>query len=255
MIRCFHETLTDSTFSREAEVTFPGCDPRRQAKLSTLLGFAVAVAGADYDARELPYETLRALGQVFLLSRMTLHVHQVPRLGDILTVTTWEDGIRGVHMCRGCTMTDQEGNLRVSARSHWILVDPENRKILRPSAFTARKIQSAGLPLDCPDCRKVLMPREGLEHLGQRRVVWSDLDGNGHVYSGNYGGIFWDYLPADLQTAAFRQFTVNYHKEAVLGETLELTGCRAGDRYLMAGCGNGEVCFTAECIFEPQGQS
>ena len=47
MLHCFHQTLTNDTFSQEMEVTFPDCDPSRQAKLSTLLGFAVAAASAD----------------------------------------------------------------------------------------------------------------------------------------------------------------------------------------------------------------
>ncbi|MFR3922616.1 MAG: hypothetical protein ACLTYN_12335 [Dysosmobacter welbionis] len=49
-------------------------------------------------------------------------------------------------------------------------------------------------------------------------MVWSDLDGNGHVYSGNYGDFVWDYLPADLQEKVPREFFINYSKEATLGQ-------------------------------------
>ena len=249
MLHCFHQTLTDDAFSQEMEVTFPGCDSTRHAKLSTLLGFAVAAASGDYEARDLGYEKLRAMGQVFLLSRLLLTIHRTPQLGEILTVATWEDGVRGVQMRRGCSMTTASGEVLVSARSQWILVDPESRKILRPSCFTARQFHQPDFPLDCPECDKVLPPRQQLEELGEHRVVWSDLDGNGHIYSGNYGAIFWDNLPADLQTKACREFSVNYHKEATLGENLTLTGCREENGYRMAGTGNGELCFTARCRF------
>ena len=187
--------------------------------------------------------------QVFLLSRLLLTVHRTPRLGEILTVSTWEAGVRGVQLRRGCSMTAPTGEVLVSARSQWILVDPETRKILRPSSFTAREFCQADLPLDCPECDKVLPPREQIEQLGERRVVWSDLDGNGHIYSGNYGAIFWDSLPAELQTKTCREFSINYHKEATLGEDLTLTGCREENGYRMAGTGNGELCFTARCRF------
>ena len=63
MLHCFHQTLTDDAFSQEMEVTFPGCDSTRHAKLSTLLGFAVAAASGDYEARDLGYEKLRAMRQ------------------------------------------------------------------------------------------------------------------------------------------------------------------------------------------------
>ena len=138
MLHCFHQTLTDDSFSQEMEVTFPGCDATRHAKLSTLLGFAVAAASGDYEARDLGYEKLRAMRQVFLLSRLLLTIPRTPQLGEILTVATWEDGVRGVQMRRGCSMTTASGEVLVSARSQWILVDPESRKILRPSCFTAR---------------------------------------------------------------------------------------------------------------------
>ncbi len=93
------------------------------------------------------------------------------------------------------------------------------------------------------------MPREGTEELGIRKVVWSDLDGNGHVYSGNYGDFVWDYLPADLQEKLPREFFINYSKEATLGQELRLVGCRKGGDYLMEGLGPEGVCFSAQCVF------
>ena len=80
-------------------------------------------------------------------------------------------------------------------------------------------------------------------------MVWSDLDGNGHVYSGNYGDFVWDYLPADLQEKLPREFFINYSKEATLGQELRLVGCRQGSDYLMEGLGPEGVCFSAQCVF------
>ena len=79
--------------------------------------------------------------------------------------------------------------------------------------------------------------------------MWSDLDGNGHVYSGNYGDIVWDALPADLQDRAPREFFINYSKEATLGEELRLLGVREQDAYYMEGVGPQGTCFTALCRF------
>ena len=103
--------------------------------------------------------------------------------------------------------------------------------------------------LTCDQLRKILLPREGVEDLGARKVVWSDLDGNGHVYSGNYGDFVWDYLPADLQEKVPREFFINYSKEATLGQELRMVGCRKGGEYLMEGLGPEGVCFSAQCVF------
>ena len=104
--------------------------------------------------------------------------------------------------------------------------------------------------IDCPDPKKLLLPHEGVEELGTRQVVWSDLDGNGHLYSANYGDIIWDYLPCDLQERTPREFYINYNHEATLGETLRLVGFRNGDgSYLMEALGPDAACFTALCVF------
>ena len=152
-------------------------------------------------------------------------------------------------MQRVFEMVDQEGRLCVSARSDWILVDPITRKILRPSSFTAKPLTTCDKEIDCPEPKKIVLPREDLEDLGIRRVVWSDLDGNGHLYSGNYGDIVWDYLPGDLQERSPREFYINYSKEATLGQELRLEGFREGETYWMEGLGPDGTCFTALCVF------
>lgn len=83
--------------------------------------------------------------------------------------------------------------------------------------------------IDCPDTKKIVLPHEGLTELGQRTVRWSDLDGNGHLYSANYGDIIWDYLPPALQERVPREFYINYSHEALLGEELRLMGYQNPD--------------------------
>lgn len=246
---CLRQWLTADSFSRQEELIFADCDRNRRARLSTLLSLAAATAGHDYDARGLPYEKLYAQREVFLLSRLSLNVHAFPMAGEVLTVTTWEDGVKGAQLQRVFEVRDEAKRLRVSMRSDWVLVDPETRKILRPAAFTGKTITVCPQTIDCPACKKVTLPREGLDELGRRTVVWSDLDGNGHVYSGNYGDILWDFLPADLQEKPLRQCFINYSKEATLGTELTLMGQRDGAVYRMEGVGPGGVCFTGECIF------
>ena len=103
--------------------------------------------------------------------------------------------------------------------------------------------------IDCPEPRKIVLPREEAEELGVRTIRWSDLDGNGHVYSANYGDIVWDYLSADLQPRIPREFYINYSKEATLGEELRILGLREGASCRVEGLGPEGACFTALCVF------
>lgn len=249
-MEAFRQWLTENSYARQTELSFAHCDRNRRVRPASLLSMFAAAAGYDYDARGLTYEKLYAMREVFLISRVAFRVHRCPVNRDILTVSTWEDGVRGAHMRRVYEITDGAGTLCVSARSEWIMVDPLERRILRPAGFTGKTITVCPKKIDCPDCCKVLAPKEGLEALGQRTVRWSDLDGNGHVYSGNYADIAWDALPPELQDAPLREFYINYSHEATLGDTLELFGVQTADGYLVEGRTGAEISFTCRCIFE-----
>ena len=245
----FKQSLTENSYTRQEELVFWDCDREKRMRVAAILSKMAAFAGYDYDARGLTHEMLYDRREVFLLSRIAVRIHDCPHARDVLTITTWENGARGAHMQRVFEMVDQEGRLCVSARSDWILVDPITRKILRPSSFTAKPLTTCDKEIDCPEPKKIVLPREGLEDLGTRRVVWSDLDGNGHLYSGNYGDIVWDYLPGDLQERSPREFYINYSKEATLGQELRLEGFREEDTYRMEGLGPEGTCFSAMCVF------
>lgn len=102
-----------------------------------MLARATIFAGHDYDACGLTYTVLFKKREVFLLSRLALHIHRCPVLRDILNITIWENGVRGAHMQRVYEFRTRSGELCISAKNDWILVDPVSRKILRPGTFTA----------------------------------------------------------------------------------------------------------------------
>ena len=245
----FKQSLTENSYTRQEELVFWDCDREKRMRVAAILSKMAAFAGYDYDARGLTHEMLYDRREVFLLSRIAVRIHDCPHARDVLTITTWENGAKAAHMQRVFEMADQTGRLCISATSDWILVDPITRKILRPSSSTANPLTTCDKVIDCPEPKKIVLPREGLEDLGTRRVVWSDLDGNGHLYSGNYGDIVWDYLPGDLQERSPREFYINYSKEATLGQELRLEGFREGATYRMEGLGPDGTCFTALCVF------
>lgn len=245
----FKQVLMENSYSRQEELIFGECDRNENVRISTLLSKVACFGGYDYDARGITREVLMEMGYAFLLSRAALHIHRCPRYRDVLTIQTWENGAKGAHMQRVFEMTDQEGRLCVSARSDWILVHPVTHKILRPRSFVHDAFVPCPKAINCPEPKKIILPKEGLSDLKTRRVRWSDLDGNGHLYSGRYGDIIWDALPPDLQDLAPREFFINYAREAVLGDELCLRGFRESETYAVEGLGPHGTCFTALCVF------
>jgi len=244
-----NEWFENDRYYRQETLTFRDCDVRGRVRPGAALALMAVVAGQDYAARGLGHEELLALRQVFLLSRLSFRLHRYPLTGDTVTLSTWEAGVQIAHMRRDYEFTSQDGAPWLSGKSEWILVDPVSRRILRPSAFEGKPLEDYRYPIDCPDCQKILLPKEGVEEIGVRPVRFSDLDHNGHLFSGNYGEIVWDYLPAGLQNAGLLDFQINYRKEATLGEALSLRGFREGNTYRMEGLSGEERCFTCACTF------
>lgn len=248
-MRELRQYLTEWSYVRQVEVTFGQCDRGERLRIAGILDQAASMAGYDYDARGMTRAVMLEMGYAFLLSRAAFRIHRCPRYGDILTIQTWEDGIRGAHMQRAYEMKDQTGRLCVSARSDWILVHPETHKIRRPRSLVQEEFHPERKCVDCPSPRRIVLPGEGLEELGTRRVNWSDLDGNGHLYSGKYGDIVWDFLPEDLQPEVPAEFYIQYSKEAALGQELRMRGLREEHAYRIEGVGESGVCFVAMCVY------
>lgn len=247
-MRDFHQECDDLHYARETEISFADCGPQRKMRVGAMLSRMAVYAGYDYDARGLTYDVLLGRQEVFLLSRLALHIHRCPSAGEVLLGSTREDGAKGAHFQRVFTFRDGQGELCWSARTDWILVDPESRKILRPSNFTLRPMRPCGVEVDCPEPKKLRLP-EGAAELGERIVRWSDLDGNGHLFSGVYGDVIWDALPAELQNQTPKYFYLNYQHEATLGEPLRLLGLQEGSSFHMEGVGPDGPCFTALAEF------
>jgi len=248
-VKDFEQSLTEERYSRQEELTFWDCDCNKQMRMATILSKMAAFGGYHYDALGFTHEVLGAAGFAFLLSRVAVHIHHRPNFRDILTIDTWENGAKGVHTQRVFRMLDEAGRLCISGKTDWILADPNTHKLLRPTAFNLRPFGTCPVEIDCPEPRKIVLPKEGLEDLGTRQVRWSDLDGNGHLFSGNYGDIIWDVLPEDLREKSVREFYINYSKEVRLGDELRLEGCRTEGGYLMEGHGPQSLCFSALCVF------
>lgn len=209
-------------FYLDHELRFYDCDCHKRAKLSTIMKLIAETAGADYSVEGHAHQILWEQGMAFLLSRTNFEIRRMPENGERITVSTWEQGVKSAQFIRAFELFDEQGEMIISAVTTWLLVNPKTRKILRPEVF-ARKMTAvsekkteATLPV------KLRMP-EGGSLVQTRKIRYSDLDSNGHVYNAVYGDIVCDLLPLTILEKPIRGFQINYQTEAVLGEELALS--------------------------------
>jgi medium-chain acyl-[acyl-carrier-protein] hydrolase len=237
----------DNVYCRELELAFYDCDLHKKAKLSTIMKYIADTAGKDYTDRGLSHDVLLKNNQVFLLSRASIHIERVPEYNETITVKTWERGIGGPYFFRDYEILDHSAGKCVLATSAWVLVDPGTRQIQRPSKFAHHQVPDLKMIEGCRSCERIKVP-DNMSFLGNRKIMFSDIDGNGHVYNANYVSIALDYLPYEKQIEDLSDFSINFIKEAKLGEVMDLYSSFdiEPNRTVIIGKNGDSICFECE---------
>ena len=179
----------------------------------------------------------------FILSRMSILFYQ-PVAADVeLLVQTWT--YAGGAFSTGRAFRAFLGDTVVAeAVSTWALVDVERHcpvKIANaPFDFQHEPPLEADVPV------RVSIPKDlPMERMGERRIVYSDIDYNLHMNNTRYPDMLCDFLP-DMSGKRMRRVTMSFVREAALGHTLEvLCGERDGVYYFRT-MDEGNVCLEAE---------
>lgn len=246
--KCFH---TDTMrFTRETKLDFCRCDASQHIKLSELLSLTSDTAIEDYYRRGLSWQMLREQGFAILASRVSFRIHRMPKANDELTVTTWEEAPQGLQLYRAYEVTTRDGERLVSGLSTWLVVNPDTRRILKPSAFTARACPTETTAHNCLECGKIAAAQNA-EKWAERPVHFSDIDGNNHVNNARYGDFIVDSMPERFRARTVTDFRLNYALEATLGNSLTIFGAASDSDKKLTLCGkqNDSVCFEAEIFF------
>lgn len=238
-------------FYREFKLYFSQCNINQVIKLAEFLAITSDSAVEDYHQRGITFDLLKENNVAILTSRIAYRFHKMPKCNQIITLKCWEEAPKGLQLTRCYELTDVSGEVLVNGFTTWLLVNLENRRIMKPSSFTFREEPTFTTPLKSLDCGKIQIP-ENLDLLGSRKICFSDLDANGHMNNSRYGEYIIDCLPPEFQNKQITDLRLNYAHEAMFGDTLELFGnLNAGEnRIVVIGKQGQNVCFESELFFK-----
>ncbi|MCR5725160.1 MAG: acyl-[acyl-carrier-protein] thioesterase [Treponema sp.] len=211
------------TFHSQHKVLFSQSAGNKALSFCELLKITSDMAVEDYAEQGMSRDFLKENGFAFLVSRASFRFHRMPRENERFTFTTWEEKPEAFQLVRAYEFTAEDGTPLISGLSSWILADPVARRIIPTKNFTLRPPVEIQKEHDCQKYGKIAMP-ENLQLLDERKIRWSDIDGNGHTNNSRYGAFLADALPEAYRTKTFTDFRINYAKEAMLGETMQLLG-------------------------------
>ena len=211
------------TFRSQHKVLFSQCTSSKTMSFYELLKLTSDMAVEDYAEQGLPREFLIEHGFAFLVSRSSYRFHRLPRENERFTFTTYEEKPEPLQLVRAYECVSEDGTPLITGVSTWILADPVARRIIPTKKFTLRPPVESQREHDCLKYGKIALP-DDLHLLDERRIRYSDIDGNGHVNNARYGAFLADALPEAYRAKRFTDFRINYSKEAMLDDTMQLYG-------------------------------
>ncbi|MEG0570408.1 MAG: thioesterase [Oscillospiraceae bacterium] len=236
----------DYCYYQDAQMRFYDCDNKANARISSVMKYIADIAGLDYKEKGYSHEWLWENGYVFLLSKVSLRINKIPKSEEKIVIETWEKGTKGPLFYRDINIYSQEGEKLVEASTAWILANPVSRKILRPEEFSGKTHEHPEKAAQVLEVGKIKNDCD-LIFRGIRKIVYSDIDANNHVYNAVYADIACDFLPHEIMDKEVTDFRINFKHEAVLDDEISMFYSKNGDTVYVYGEVNEEICF--ECEF------
>jgi len=215
-------------------------DGRKRLRLFNLENYLLETAGTVADNLGFGIVQLHPLGLTWILTRLSIEMYELPTYGEKVRFETWIES--NSHMLSTRNFRIYRGDRLIGqCKSVWAILDISKREIVN--------VFDTPMFADCVDGEVLEMPRVRMTTIPEptgcvpHRIVYSDIDYNGHCNSCRYLQAMTDaYLP-DYYGKKIR-LDINYSKEAMFGEQLQTYYLVSPDgvQYQMKNEGNETSC-------------
>ena len=204
-------------YSYDYEIKYQEVDGKKKLRLFNLENYLLEVAGTVADELGFGIQVLHPRGVTWILTRLSVEMYELPTHCEKVRFETWIES--NAHMLSTRDFRIYSGDKLIGqCKSVWAVLDLAKREIVNIFDDPIFEGCVDGEVLDMPRVRMTTIP----EPTGcvPHKVVYSDIDYNGHCNSCRYLQAMTDaYLP-DYYGKKVR-LDINYSKEAMLGETLQ----------------------------------
>ena len=205
-------------YSYEYEIKYQEVDGRKRLRLFNLENYLLEVAGTVADELGFGIAVLHPRGLTWILTRLSVEMYELPTHCERVRFETWIES--NAHMLSTRNFRIYSGDRLIGiCKTVWAILDLQKREIV--NYFDDPIFENAidGEVLEMPRVRMTTIPEPtgSMPH----KIVYSDIDYNGHCNSGRYLQAMTDaYLP-DYYGKKIR-LDINYSKEAMLGEEMQI---------------------------------
>ncbi|MDY5650882.1 MAG: thioesterase [Paludibacteraceae bacterium] len=200
------------------EIKYQEVDGQRKLRLFNLETYLLEVAGLVADELGFGIRALHPMGLTWILTRLSVDMYELPTHCEHVRFETWIES--NAHMLSTRNFRIYSGEKLIGqCKSVWAVLDLEKREIVNCFDLPIFANSVDGEVIDMPRVRMTTIPEPtgSMPH----KIVYSDIDYNGHCNSCRYLQAMTDaYLP-DYYGKKIR-LDINYSKEAMLGEEMQI---------------------------------
>lgn len=166
--------------------------------------------------------TLNEQHYTWVLSRLVIEMDSYPMDYKKFSIETWVENVYSLFTDRNYRIAGENGETMGYARSIWAMISMEDRKPINLLKINDGKIMDYisdyPCPIEKPSRIKVRETAPAMTH----RVIYSDLDINGHMNSIRYIEHVLDLFDIEYyRKYNIRRFEIAYVAESYFGDTLE----------------------------------
>ncbi len=230
-------------------ITWHDTDANRILRPTQLMVYFQETANLQLKDNGVSLDELRdTKGLAFLLSKATVRIYEPLYAYDEINVETWICEGHGLSYDRCFRMLRGE-QVVAEAFTVWGLLDLRERRLLRAGEFSYPF--GPELPLDKSFTARVRYPAlAGMEFAGERTIVYSDIDYNGHMNNTRYPDMLCDFTP-DIRRLRVTGMSLSFLHEAAFGHTLKVYRQAAEGGYCFRTVDeDGNTCVEAALLLE-----
>ena len=234
-------------FTKRYTTNWHDTDADRRVRATRLLVYMQETSSCHMASLGSSLDGLRDKKRLsFILSKLSLAIYRPLYASENIDVETWTCKSKGFSFIR-CFRIKRGEDIIAEAYTSWALIDVESKKFCRVSDSGYEYEDEEPLSLDLP--QRFRLPEGGeLCELGQRRIVYSDLDYNMHMNNTKYPDMLCDFMPID-KIGNIKGMVLSYLREAAFGDVMSVRRCeKDGVYYFRTVNSSNDICLEAQVV-------
>lgn len=222
-------------------------DVRDKIKPASVFDYFQDIAGLHAKELGVSYETIKKDNLAWVILYETYEVINMPPYLDKVIVKTWPKKKGRLEFEREYFMETLEGKPLIKGISNWVLIDINNRTIVRTDRVDYNGEYYEFTNYNEKTKRKIGLDYSKCSDFFESVVTYDDLDHNGHMNNTRYLTHIYNNYDFENRKCYCRHVEISFIKEAKWKDTISIGHYVLEDgRDAYIGKISDEVCF--ECI-------